>query len=152
MDEARQQVTPLAFTDLLALCHHEIAEVQVELDPAKSTTSTVGKIGNQLLPHSLREWIEFADVRQSIFARTSDIYDKCPQSPQTFPCPNVIHFLKTSMLRRLASELHLRRQQDDCVETMVRIILKDLIQKIALAQNFKLGTDIKFHEYANQLF
>ena len=75
---ARQQVVPLAFTALLALCHHEIAEIQVESDPAKCTTSTVGKIGNQLLPHSLREWIEFADLQRSIFTQVSDIYDKCP--------------------------------------------------------------------------
>ena len=150
-DAARHQVAPLAFKDLLALCHHEIAEVQVESDLAKCTTSTVGKIDDQLLPHSLRKWTEFADLQRSIFAQVSDIYDKCPQSPQTFPSPAVIQFLKTSRRRRLASELHLRRQQDNCVETMVRIILQDLIQERTLPQDFKLGTDIEFHEYANQL-
>ncbi|KAM0794165.1 hypothetical protein BDR22DRAFT_827211 [Usnea florida] len=54
-DVARQQVVPVTFTDLLALCHHEVAEVQVE-DQAKYTKSTEGKIGNQLLPHPLREY------------------------------------------------------------------------------------------------
>ena len=150
-DEARQELAPLAFTDLLALCHLEIAEVQVEPDPAKCTTGTVGKPDNKLIPHSLREWTEFANLQRSIFAQVNKVYDKCPQSPQTFPNPNAIHFLKTSKLRRLASELDLRRQQDDCVENMVRIILQDLIQERTLPQDFKLGTNIEFDNHANQL-
>ena len=150
-DEARQQLAPLAFTDLLAVCHREIADVQVEPDPEKCTKGTVGKPDNKLIPNSLREWTEFANLQRSILAQVKDIYDKCPQPPQTFPNPNNIHFLKTSKGRPLASELDLRRQQDDCVENMVRIILQDLIQERTLPQDFKLGTSIEFDNHANQL-
>ena len=84
---ARQKVDLLAFADLLALCHNEMAEVQVESEPAKCATSTVGKIDKQLLRHPLREWTEFAYLQPSIFAQVSDNY-KYPH-PSRIPSPTL---------------------------------------------------------------
>lgn len=150
-DQLQQQLTPLTFDSLLALCHNEFAQVQVEQDKSSSTTGGVGNPHDKLLPQTLRHWTGFPTLQESIFRKVNTIYHQYKEPPATFPNSNFIIKGIKSRQRPLASELDLRRQQADCVEDIVEIVIKDLIKEREPPAEFKLGSDIEINNHANNL-
>ena len=146
-----KQLTPLTFTNLLTLCHEEIAEVQAEQDLSKCTTGRVGEARDKLVPLALRVWTDFQNLQTSTFRKVSAIYDKCKEPPATFPNSNIIIQGIKPKRKPLASELDLRKQQADCVEDMIEVIIKDLIKERELPNEWQLGSDIYIDNHANKL-
>lgn len=150
-NQLQQQLTPLTFANLLTLCHDEIGQVQVEQDKSNCTTGAVGNPHGKLLPRTLRSWTAFPNLQESIFRKVNTIYHQCKEPPATFPNSNLIIKGIKSHRRPLASELDLRRQQADCVEDMVEIVIRDLIKEREPPAEFKLGSDIEINNHANNL-
>ena len=146
----KQRITPLTFTNLLTSCHQEIAEVRVEPDSSSCTTGQVDDPHDKLVPLALRVGTEFPALQESTFRKVCAIYDQCKEPPATFPSPETMKWWKRKGTF-LGSELGLRRQQADWVEDMVKRVIKDLINERELPDDFKLGSDIRMENHANDL-
>ena len=151
-DESITEITPLTFTNLLTLCHQEIAQVHVQPNRSSCTTGNLGDPQNKLVPRELRSWDEFPKLQRDTFDRVDAIYRLCREPPKTFPSPhNIITSLKPRISKPLASEIDLRKQQSNCVEDIFEIIVQDLIDNRELPDDFELGSGIVLDNHANQL-
>ena len=151
LTQENQQMIPYTFTDLLTRCHKEYAEVLVEPVKSKCTSGSVGNPHGKLVPLALRAWTEFPSLQESTFRKVSAIYDQCKEPPASFPSPYAISNSIKTKGRLLARELDLRRQQGDCVEDIVDIVIRDLISQRKPPDEFKLGIDIQIDNHANNL-
>ena len=149
-NQLTQQLSPLTFTNLLTLCHQELAHVRAEPDRSSCTTGSIGDPRDKLVPLQLRAWTEFPTLQDSVFRKVSAIYDQCEEPPATFRNSNYIINVK-SRQRPLANELDLRRQQADCVEDIFELVIRDLIKERDLPDEFKLGSDVQVDNHANYL-
>ncbi|KAL8676769.1 MAG: hypothetical protein Q9186_006750 [Xanthomendoza sp. 1 TL-2023] len=149
-EQLNNEVIPLNFADLLVVCHQEFGGIQVEPSLDNCTTGGIGNPHGKLVPTTIRVWTAFPHLQEKIFGQVKAIYDHDQEPPGINLTRHRITGIGARHIK-ISSRYALRKQQVACVEDIFKVLVKDLIAKSKIPNDFKLGSDIDIVEQANAL-